>query len=269
MLKNMTTQPLYFETHGFGSPLLMLHGFTGSSVNWKPHVKVLAKQFQVTTIDILGHGRSPSPTDITLYRMENIAQSIVQIVHELGTGPLNLLGYSMGGRLALYIAVHYPELVQKLILESSSPGLADAAERDARRQRDNDLADWIDANGVEAFVNRWENLSLWGSQKQLSAVQQTALRQQRRHNNPTGLANSLRGMGTGAQPALWTHLSQLNIPIHLITGELDTKFVRINADMASKFPQATHEIISGCGHTVHLERPLRFQQVVQQFISQQ
>jgi len=263
----MTIHSLHFETTGTGPPLLMLHGFTGSSANWHSHVKVLARQFQVITIDVLGHGRSPSPANVTPYRMENVAQSIIQIVQKLGTGPINLLGYSMGGRLALYIAVHYPELVQKLILESSSPGLATAAERDARRQQDNDLADWIEANGIAAFVNRWQKLSLWDSQKQLSAAQQMALRQQRLHNNPIGLANSLRGMGTGVQPSLWSHCPQLPIPTLLITGELDTKFVRINTDMASKFPQATHEIIFDCGHTVHLERPLLYQKAVQRFSS--
>lgn len=265
----MTTPPLHFKTAGTGPPLLMLHGFTGSSENWIVHLPVLARQFQVITVDVLGHGRSPSPTDITPYRMDNVAQSIIQIIQKLGTGPVNLLGYSMGGRLAFYIAVHYPEIVQRLILESSSPGLADAAERDARRQRDNDLADWIEANGIEAFVYRWEKLSLWDSQKQLSAAQQTALRQQRLGNNSTGLSNSLRGMGTGTQPSLWAHLPRLNIPVHLITGKLDTKFVRINTDMASKIPQATHEIISGCGHMVHLERPLPFQQAVHQFSGKQ
>jgi len=263
----MIISPLHFETIGNGSLLLMLHGFTGSHEDWATHLPVLVKQFQVITIDIWGHGRSPSPTDITPYRMESVAKNIVQIVQELGNGPINLLGYSMGGRLALYIAVHYSELVQKLILESSSPGLAAAAERKARRQRDNELADWIETNGIEAFVNRWEQLSLWDSQKQLSADLQSTLRQQRLTNNPTGLANSLRGMGTGAQPPLWQHLSRLNIPTLLITGELDTKFVSINNDMASKLPQVTHEIIGGCGHTVHLERPLLFQQAIQQFSS--
>jgi len=258
----MTTSTLYYKIHGTGTPLLMLHGFTGSSANWTVHVQATAERFQVMTIDILGHGRSPSPTDITPYHMENVAKNIMHILQDLGIGPINLLGYSMGGRLALYIAVHYPELVQRLILESSSPGLATAAERDDRRQRDNDLADRIEANGIEAFVNRWEKLPLWDSQKRLSADQRTTLRQQRLNNNPTGLANSLRGMGTGAQPSLWQYLPQLNIPTLLITGELDTKFVRINRDMASKLPQAVHVILPGCGHTVHLERPLRFQQLL-------
>ncbi len=258
----------YFVTAaGKGEPLILLHGFTGSSAGWGAHVSLSAKQFQVITIDILGHGRSPSPSDVNAYHMEQAAAQIIEVVQKTAVSPINLLGYSMGGRLALYIAVHYPRLVNKLILESSSPGLAAAAERDDRRQRDNDLADWIEANGIEAFVNRWEKLPMWDSQKQLSTEQRSALRRQRLSNNPIGLANSLRGMGTGAQPSLWQHLPQLNIPTLLITGELDTKFVRINTDMLSKLPHAAHEIIPGCGHTVHLERPLQFQQAVQQFSS--
>ena len=262
----MNKLSLYFEKHGQGPPLVLLHGFTGSSNNWKAHLPVLANHFQVITIDILGHGRSPSPTKITPYRMENIAQEIANIIEALSAEPINLLGYSMGGRLALFIAAHYPKLINKLILESSSPGLASADERDTRRQRDNDLADWIETNGIEAFVNRWEQLSLWDSQKQLTEAQRNALRQQRLNNNPTGLANSLRGMGTGVQPSLWSTLPSLQIKTLLITGELDTKFARINSDMAAKLPNAQHKTITGCGHTVHLERPLPFQQAVLQFL---
>lgn len=260
------TQPLYFETVGDGQPLVLLHGFTGNSQSWSAHLAMWKKQYQITTIDILGHGRSSSPVEIEPYHMERIAQSIVEIVQNLGNDPINLLGYSMGGRLALYIAVHYPKLVNKLVLESSSPGLATAAERNARRQRDDDLADWIESNGIEAFVNRWEKLPLWDSQKQLTAAKKNLLRQQRLHNNPKGLSNSLRGMGTGAQPSLWPYLPKLHIPTLLITGELDTKFVRINAKMSSKLPQATHEVVADCGHMVHLERPYLFQRAVQQFI---
>ncbi len=243
--------------------LLLLHGFTGSRQNWKPHLPAFEAYFEVITTDILGHGRSPSPSNPTEYKMERVAAQIMASI----TQPINLLGYSMGGRLALYIAVHYPQLVKRLILESSSPGLATEAEQQARQQLDNELADWIEANGIEPFVNRWQKLSLWDSQQQLKPEIRHALRQQRLQNNPIGLANSLRGMGSGAQPSLWHKLSNLTMPVLLIVGELDTKFVKIGQEMAALMPNVQLEVMTGAGHMVHLERPLHFQQLVCTFAS--
>ncbi|MCP5095530.1 MAG: 2-succinyl-6-hydroxy-2,4-cyclohexadiene-1-carboxylate synthase, partial [Chloroflexi bacterium] len=258
----MNDLPLYFETYGTGQPLILLHGFTGSSANWAEHVPILAEQYQVITIDIVGHGRSPSPTALEAYKMEQVATDVVAVVRETAVAPITLLGYSMGGRLALYIAIRYPDLVKSLILESTSPGLADASEREARRRRDDALADWIEANGIEAFVNRWEKLSLWDSQQQLPAEKRHRLRQQRLNNNPIGLANSLRGMGTGVQPSLWNQLATLTTHTQLITGALDTKFVTISTKMATRLPHAQHKIIQAAGHTVHVEQPIHFQKLL-------
>ena len=243
--------------------LLLLHGFTGSRQNWAAHLPAFVDNFDVMTVDIVGHGRSPSPPDPAAYKMERVAAQIMASVAQ----PITLLGYSMGGRLALYIAVHYPHLVKRLILESSSPGLATAVERQVRKQRDDVLANWIEANGIEAFVNRWETLSLWESQKQLPIEKREALRQQRLQNNPVGLANSLRGMGTAVQPSLWHKLPNLTMPILLIVGELDTKFITIGQQMVALMSNGQLEVVAGAGHMVHLERPLPFQQLVCEFKS--
>lgn len=247
---------------GTGSPLLMLHGFTGSSESWQQHVPVLAQTYQVITVDILGHGRSGSPEDPDRYQMAKIAADLTMIIALMTVAPVTLLGYSMGGRLALYMALAYPRMVRRLVLESASPGLATSAEREARRQQDEVLADWIEDNGLEAFVQRWEELPLWNSQTQLTPQVRAALQQQRLQNNPMGLANSLRGMGTGAQPSLWGILSTLRQSTLLITGELDSKFMAINQKMAAQIPIVQMEVVSGAGHAVHLERPSVFQQLV-------
>jgi 2-succinyl-6-hydroxy-2,4-cyclohexadiene-1-carboxylate synthase len=198
--------------------------------------------------------------------MSAVAADLMAILDVLQIEKARILGYSLGGRLALFTAVAYPQRINSLILESASPGLKTEVERQARVQQDRELADWIEAEGIQAFVNRWEKLPLWQSQQSLAAATRQALRHQRLQNNPLGLAHSLRGMGTGAQPSQWQQLAQCEIPTLLITGELDQKFGDINRQMAGLLPQARLEIVAGAGHTVHLERPSQFAQIVLSFL---
>ncbi|MCP4420856.1 MAG: 2-succinyl-6-hydroxy-2,4-cyclohexadiene-1-carboxylate synthase [Chloroflexi bacterium] len=259
----------HMEQHGLNQAaphLLLLHGFTGSSNSWVAHIPTFATHFSVITLDILGHGRSASPAAPNRYAMPQIANDIIALLNGLQIDRTGLLGYSMGGRLALYLACHYPHRFSHLILESSSPGLATEAEQIARRQRDGALADWIENEGIEAFVNRWEALPLWVSQKHLTDDVRQQLRQQRLQNNPVGLANSLRGMGTGAQPSLWQQLPMLELPALLLAGALDGKFVTINEQMGALLPNGRLQIIPNAGHTVHLERPERFETAVIEFL---
>lgn len=242
--------------------LILLHGFTGSSENWQPFIPTLPEKFHVITPDIIGHGKAAILSDIDSYYMQYAAESIFSTIEE----PFHLLGYSMGGRLALYITTHYPDKIKSLVLESASPGLKSEEERQIRKKRDDALADKIEANGIEWFVDFWESISLWDSQKQLSDEARQNLRKQRLANNPRGLANSLRGMGTGIMPSLWDKLSSLTMPVKLIAGNLDTKFVGINQEMAELIPNADLSIVEGAGHTVHLEKPEAFTEIVQEFL---
>jgi 2-succinyl-6-hydroxy-2,4-cyclohexadiene-1-carboxylate synthase len=173
----------------------------------------------------------------------------------------------MGGRLALDIAVHHPTAVRALILESASPGLVDVAERRERRLQDEELAGRIEAEGVERFVNTWEQLPLFASQRHLPADVQAGIRRQRLNNSAAGLARSLRGMGAGVQPSLWAELATIDRPALLIAGALDPKFVTINRQMAVALPEGRLNIIENAGHAVHLEQPARFAEVVEAFLS--
>lgn len=260
-----------YHTTRFSSPtavpLLLLHGFTGSSENWGDLIPLFRKRFSVITVDILGHGRSASPPDPNRYTMPRVAADVIALLDDWHLEQTALLGYSMGGRLALYLACHFPERFSHLILESSSPGLASEAERAERRQKDEALADWIEANGLEAFVNRWEALPLWASQQQLSQEARQQLHQQRLQNNPIGLANSLRGMGTGTQPSLWAQLPTLTLPTLLIVGALDSKFVAINQQMVELLRNGRLHIIPQAGHTTHLEQPELFETAVRSFLT--
>lgn len=248
-------------------PLLLLHGFTGSAASWAPVMGALAPAYFSVAVDLLGHGQTAAPADLERYAMSSSAADLAALIRAITTPPVNLLGYSMGGRLALYFALKYPHLVHKLILESASPGLATAAERQQRQQSDDQLADRIEREGVEAFVNFWEQLPLFASQKQLPPSVQARQRAQRLQNRPLGLANSLRGMGTGAQPPLWERLAELIMPTLLLAGELDTKFVAIAQAMAKSIPQAQMKLIANTGHTIHLEQTARFIQEVILFMT--
>ncbi len=256
-----------FEISGQGErPLLLLHGFTGSSQNWQTILPQLEPRFLSIAVDLLGHGRSAAPPRPARYLMEAAAADLIDLLDQLDIEQTSVLGYSMGGRLALYLASQYPQRCQALILESASPGLADKTARAERRQQDNALAQRIEAEGMESFVDYWESLPLWASQAQLSDESRARLRAQRLQNNPIGLANSLRGMGTGAQLSLWSRLPRLTMPVLLITGELDAKFVAINQEMAGHIPEARLAVVPEAGHAVHWERPLRYAELVRGFL---
>ena len=252
---------------GASLPVLLLHGFGGDVHAWRNLRAVLEPCHQVIALDILGHGGSDKPASAVCYRMENVADDIIALLDKLEVGRLHLLGYSMGGRLALYLALRLgSRRFRSLILASASPGLYSQQERDERICRDHHLADQIEANGIAWFVDFWEGLPLWNTPTALPVDVLAAQRRQRLGNHPVGLANSLRGMGSGAQPSLWDELLSLKMPVQLIVGEHDRKFLRINREMAALIPQATMQIIPDAGHRVHLDNPPLFQQAVISFL---
>ncbi|MFZ4827516.1 MAG: 2-succinyl-6-hydroxy-2,4-cyclohexadiene-1-carboxylate synthase [Phototrophicaceae bacterium] len=248
---NLNGLEYHLETDGHGSPLLMLHGFMGSSDSWSSIRRGLAERFQLLMPDLVGHGQTAFTPELTRYDMSSVGHDLALL---MGDAPFNLLGYSMGGRLALYFAIHYPHLIRKLIIISGSPGLANADQRMARRQADDALADRMDAQSIEQVVAEWERLPLWQSST-FSQLAQAQLRAVRLAQNPRGLALSLRGMGTGVQPPLWEQLHQVSMPTLLMVGEQDTKFVQIAHQMMEHLPHASLEIIPNVGHSVSIEAP--------------
>ncbi len=238
--------------------ILLLHGFTGSVATWTLFMADLARQGRAIAVDLLGHGDSAAPDDSFRYSMERCVTDLLAILDSLEIPTVTVLGYSMGGRVALHLAARAPERVQALILESASPGIDAASEREARIAADEELATLIEQEGLAAFVDRWEQTPLFQSQMSLPAETRAALRCQRLHNSPHGLACSLRGMGTGRQESLWAHLPALSMPVLLITGALDDKFCRLAHQMATSLPQASIAIIPDAGHAVHLEQPAAF-----------
>lgn len=252
---------------GAGSrALLLLHGFTGASIHWQPFIATWGNKYRLVMVDIIGHGQSAAPADPARYAMDLAARDFVQILDHVGVDKAHVLGYSMGARLALTMAVHYPWRVRALVLEGGSPGLKDLQEREARMKRDEALAERIERSGMEAFVHYWETLPLFASQTKLPAAVRAQMRAERLTNREVGLANSLRGMGTGAQPSLWSKLKHVHIPVLLIAGELDHKFCLIAERMQERLPYAELCCVAGAGHTVHVEQAADFGTIVMDFL---
>ncbi|RIV29220.1 2-succinyl-6-hydroxy-2,4-cyclohexadiene-1-carboxylate synthase [Alicyclobacillaceae bacterium I2511] len=253
-------------TQGQGDVVLLLHGFTGSAHSWSAIAAALAKNFTVVTVDILGHGQTSAPTDCLRYQMEQVALDLTQVMVALEHPRFSCLGYSMGGRLAIALACLYPQQVKRLIVESGSPGLATAAERQARRTADEHLADWLMSVEKEQFVDYWEQLPIFAEYSMLPLDVQRQVRAIRLSHTKVGLAGSLRGMGTGAQPSFWDLIESLTLPVLLLTGETDKKFCTIAEKMKSHLPTAQVESIFAAGHAVHLQQTEVFIQQVHRFL---
>jgi 2-succinyl-6-hydroxy-2,4-cyclohexadiene-1-carboxylate synthase len=257
----------HVEQYGSGFPLVLLHGFTGAASTWKPFCPIWGQHSDLVMVDLIGHGETESPGDMERYDIKEAANDIKVLLDQLGIEKADLLGYSMGGRTAITFASLYPERVRKLILESTTPGLKTSEEREARIQKDHKLAARIEREGVEKFIDFWEKIPLFHSQLNLPTEVREQIRSQRLKNDPVGLANSLRGMGTGAQPSWWEELVNFDFETLLITGELDEKFCKIADDMALKLPNPTKLTINGCGHAIHVEEREKFGTIVSEFLS--
>jgi 2-succinyl-6-hydroxy-2,4-cyclohexadiene-1-carboxylate synthase len=249
-----------------GSSLLLLHGFTGSTKTWEPFMEIWKDHFKIIAVDLIGHGLSDSPADDRRYTMEHTIQDLNFILDQLGIKKTHVLGYSMGGRVAIAFAGHFPQKIISLILESTSPGLPTEEERSARRMQDEALADEIEQKGLVAFVQKWENLPLFATQKKLPQSIQNKIRKQRLSQSPQGLANSLRGMGTGHQPSYWSKLHSFHFPVLVLAGDEDPKYCQIAHKMAEVLPQSQVKIIPGAGHTIHLEKSQLFAKVVLDYL---
>jgi 2-succinyl-6-hydroxy-2,4-cyclohexadiene-1-carboxylate synthase len=257
----------HVEVCGEGFPLLLLHGFTGDSSTWTPFCPVWGTHSKLIIPDIIGHGETDSPEDINYYQMESAAEDLILLLDQLGIEKIDLLGYSMGGRLALTLAILYPERVRKLILESASPGLKTNEERVLRRMKDEELANFINDQGIVSFVDYWEAIPLFSTMSSLPNSIKESIREQRLSNNAKGLANSLLGMGTGSQASWWSKLDLVSCEVLLLTGEKDEKFCKLAEKMLKDMRKASWIVINDCGHAIHVEQKEKFGTIVSDFLS--
>lgn len=243
---------VYQGGHAAGPALLLLHGFTGSGLNWQDFAGKLAG-WRVIAPDLPGHGETAPPTG----PMPAVARDLVALLDRLGVDQAVVLGYSMGGRLALHLALEAPERVRALVLVGATPGLADAEARRRRVSEDAERARRLEAD-YPAFVADWENLPLFATQRALAAETRERIDAIRRSHDPAALAAALRFLGTGSQDPLHERLSSLTMPILWVVGEYDAKFRAIADAVRPLLPQAQFTVLPYAGHAAHLERPSAF-----------
>ena len=240
---------------GSGEPVMIIHGFTGRGEAMAPLADRLAGCRRIA-VDLPGHGRSPSPTDPARYSVEATATSVGALAAAVPDGPCHLIGYSMGGRVALALAAEHRHVCRSLTLISATAGMDDEAERARRRAADAALADRIETFGLDRFVEDWVALPMWDTlRSRLSETEWEASMRQRRSCDPAGLANSLRSGGTGSMVPLWDRLASLEVPTLILCGGLDGSFVEIGRRMHALLPHSDLVIVDGAGHAAHLEAP--------------
>lgn len=249
--------------------VVLLHGFTGSGASWGRDLTrtVQLGDGRVVTPDLPGHGGRGGDRDdaCSLDMALEIVREAVQSADGSASRPPILHGYSMGGRIALHFAVRFPRMLGGLVLESASPGLDDPADRQVRTEMDARLAYDLEQDGIEAFVARWTDLPLWSTHRRLSPEAKSALRERRLGADPEGLAAALRGLGTGVLPPLWAALPELDVPVLVLVGSEDQKFVGIGQRMAQLLPNAEERVLERVGHALHLEAPRQWGEAFRSF----
>jgi len=234
--------------------IALVHGFTQTLKSWDRLVGPLSETLEVVRVDLPGHGGSGA-VDLSF------AETAAAIGEAAGTA--TYVGYSMGGRLCLRLAVDRPELVRSLVLVGASPGLADAGERSARKAADDALAAEIERAGTEAFLERWLAQAMFATLRPDPADLDA-----RRANTAAGLATALRRLGTGVQEPLWDRLAKLDMPVLAVTGREDVKYARLARDMADAIGvNAEVAAVAGAGHAAHLERPVSFHRLLAAFLA--
>jgi 2-succinyl-6-hydroxy-2,4-cyclohexadiene-1-carboxylate synthase len=242
----------------------VLHGFLGSSLDWNHIVTFLEHDFDILTIDLPGHGQSVNID--SNYSFENVARAIVKILKQENISTCTLLGYSMGGRIALYTTLKYPDRFSQLILESCSPGIQSDEERTSRQQFEQNMIKKLEQFCMADFINDWYSMSLFDSLRAHPHYNEMIKR--RVHNEASALIHSITNLGAGAMPSLWNDLARLDVPIHFVYGELDKKYKSIARGIQRQAKNVSLYNIKNSGHNTHLENPSEFSTVVKNILKE-
>jgi 2-succinyl-6-hydroxy-2,4-cyclohexadiene-1-carboxylate synthase len=233
-------------------PLLLLHGWMGSCEDYSKVIRLLGSQYYCIAIDLPGHGKTEVSGDDRSYEFIATAEGIIQLLDRLKIDRTAITGYSFGGRLALYLALEYPDRFDRVILESTSPGLKTATERNARILNDAQIIHQLETDNFSDFVANWYR------QKLFTGIDTNpdfpSLLDRRMTNNPTNLAKSLKYAGLATQPYLGDRLKVHPQPILLLVGALDRKFVSIAQTLTQTSPHITLSIIPNCSHNIHFQQ---------------
>jgi len=233
------------------SPLLLLHGFTGSPRSFAPLARRLSQDFEILTPALLGHAGSSAGPEVTSFDAE--VERLVALIPEGSSA--HLAGYSLGARLGLALLCRHPERFARATLVGVNPGLSDERERELRRQNDAGWVELLEVQGLKAFVEAWQAQPLFDSQRRLPEGLLAAQTAERLSHSSAGLALSLRLMGLAEMPDLWRELERVRTRVTLLVGALDERFVDIGRQLATRLPQAELRVAEGAGHNLLLENP--------------
>jgi 2-succinyl-6-hydroxy-2,4-cyclohexadiene-1-carboxylate synthase len=260
-----------FGTESTSAPAaIMLHGFMGCGEDWKAVAKSITPSLRCYCPDLPGHGSQRYDIAKARACIPEIADALIEYLDAGGIDTCTLIGYSMGGRIALHTALHYPHRITRLILVSTSPGLRTEQERTNRLEQDKqlqqELADMGEGSAeFEAFLRRWYQQTLFSELSKQPALFESIV-QKRIKNNPPALSASLNALGVATQPDCWNDLSKLPMPTLVVVGEKDEKYWRIGNEISESLPKGRLEIIKGCSHSPHVESPEQFTAVLNLFL---
>lgn len=253
----------HVHIYGSGKPVIFLHGFSENMSTWKLN-KI--RGAQIIGIDLIGHGHSDVPAPIECYELRTIISHLNKIITKLGLVNYSMLGYSLGGRIALAYALKFQNHMNKLILESASYGEIGVINRYERRISDSLLAANIKSKGILWFNKYWSELSIFETQKNLPENILIDIENRRMSNDPVGLSNTLRATGQGTYPELKHRIKDLTLPVLYLSGELDKKYVQIGCTFESLNSNVIHRTIKNAGHNTHIESYKNFNKIVRLFI---
>jgi 2-succinyl-6-hydroxy-2,4-cyclohexadiene-1-carboxylate synthase len=235
-------------------PLLLLHGWMGNCNDYLEIIELLRSRFYCIAIDLPGHGRTEVIGGDIGYGFVNTATGIIDLLDSINVNRCSIAGYSFGGRLALYLALEFPDRFDRVMLESTSPGLATEIDRQTRIIQDWQIIDRLETDNFTNFVQGWYRQSIFSGIDRHSNFRdliQSRIVNNRSHN----LIKSLEYAGLGMQPYLGDKLKVYSHPILLIVGELDQKFVTINQNLDRECPMTMLEIVPNCSHNIHFQQP--------------
>ncbi|HEY9854352.1 MAG TPA: 2-succinyl-6-hydroxy-2,4-cyclohexadiene-1-carboxylate synthase [Stenomitos sp.] len=241
--------------HPMRPAIVFLHGFTWDGAAWAPVAEALSDRFYCVAPDLPGHGATSWPEPTAEWSFDRVVDALLAVLVKLNLVAPHVVGYSMGGRLALRLALRHAIPMERLVLIGASAGLEHPHDRSDRVRSDAELAQRLVSEGMEAFLDRWMALPLFETMRSLDPALLAKLNAGRANQHPGGLAASLATMGTGSQPYLLEALSGLPMPTMLVVGEHDQKFRAIAEQMYARLPQGRLEVLPGCGHSIPFERP--------------
>ena len=237
-----------------GYPVVFLHGFLGNQKEWLDIIKSLKNKYRIILFDLPGHGGSVfdvNKIDKKIYEFTNTTNTIVNILKKLNVNKSMLIGYSMGGRLALNLAIKYPSIFSKVFIESASPGLETEQEILKRKANDEKTAKLIKELNFSEFIDNWYNQKVFEGIKK--SLKYEDLKNQRLKNDTNNIALALKGLSVANMPCLWNKLSNLKLPLYFIAGKNDEKYCIIGQRMSQYSQKISFKIVNNCGHNIHFE----------------